>query len=420
MMMNINEARIAAKRVMLRCKELSKISSTKNGLTRTYLSKEHLQANKLVGNWMAEAGMEIWQDAVGNICGRYESIKLGAPALVLGSHLDTVYNAGYYDGVLGVLAAIEIVHWLNKNKIHFIVSIEVIGFGDEEGIRFGIPFLGSKGISGTWHKNWVCKSDINNITIKQAMKEIGLDSNKISYAARNKEDIIAYLELHIEQGPCLENEDLALGVVTNIHAARRFECKFIGESGHAGTVPMSYRKDALVASAKWISFIEEIALINISQVVATVNIINCKPGAVNIIPGKVDLLLDIRASKNYILDYLISIILNKAKYIAKCSGLNFKFNELYRMKSIVFDSDLKKILCDVLIKTQGRCFSLPSGAGHDAVSFAKNWPVAMIFIRNHRGISHHPSESVDLEDVTLALQAYLTSVYKIIEYKSNI
>ena len=286
-LMTASEAQSAAARVMARCDALAEISESEDGLTRVYLSPEQVRANARVAEWMQVAGMTTWQDAVGNICGRYESAEPGAQALLLGSHLDTVRNAGRYAGMLGVLSAIETVQWLHDRQQRLPLAIEIVGFGDEEGTRFGITLLGSRGITGTWPESWVTHPDGNGITVAEAMQDVGLDAAKIMQAARDVNDIAAYLELHIEQGPCLEQEDLALGVVTAINGARRLNCSFIGEAGHAGTVPMDHRKDALAATAEWMVFVERTTAEHDPQLVATVGTLSCLPGAVNVIPGEV-------------------------------------------------------------------------------------------------------------------------------------
>ncbi|WP_312837230.1 Zn-dependent hydrolase, partial [Pantoea sp.] len=269
-LMTVSEAQAAAARVMARCDALAAISETPDALTRVYLSPEQMRANARVGEWMRAAGMRVWQDAVGNICGRYEGREPDAPALLLGSHLDTVRNAGRYDGMLGVLSAIETVQWLHQRQQRLPLAIEIVGFGDEEGTRFGITLLGSRGITGSWPQSWPDHPDGNGITVAQAMADVGLDAALIATAARQTEEIVAYLELHIEQGPCLEREDLALGVVTAINGARRLNCGFTGEAGHAGTVPMTHRKDALAAAAEWMVFIEQVTREHGPQLVATV------------------------------------------------------------------------------------------------------------------------------------------------------
>ncbi|NQS85223.1 allantoate amidohydrolase [Pantoea allii] len=415
MMMNASEAQIAARRIMARCDALAEISESDQGLTRVYLSPEHLRANARVGEWMQAAGMTVWQDAVGNICGRYEAAQPGAPALLLGSHLDTVRNAGRYDGMLGVLSAIETVQWLSDHQRRLPLAIEVIGFGDEEGTRFGITLLGSRGITGTWPDSWPTHPDGNGITVSQAMRDVGLDATQIPLAARAVSDIVAYLELHIEQGPCLEQDDLALGVVTAINGARRLNCSFTGEAGHAGTVPMNHRKDALVAAAEWMVFIEHTTREQPGQLVATVGTLSCAPGAVNVIPGEVNLSLDVRGPEDAPLESLLSTLLTQAEAIALRRGLTFTSHEYYRIAATACDARLQQALSHAIETVQGRSLALPSGAGHDAIAIAERWPVGMLFVRNHRGISHHPAESVKEADVGSAVQAYLQAVCHLAE-----
>lgn len=415
MMMNASEAQVAARRVMARCDALAEISESEQGLTRVYLSPEHLRANARVGEWMQAAGMTVWQDEVGNICGRYEAAQPGAPALLLGSHLDTVRNAGRYDGMLGVLSAIETVQWLHDRQRRLPLAIEVIGFGDEEGTRFGITLLGSRGITGTWPDSWPTHPDGNGITVAQAMSDVGLDASQIARAARNVSDIVAYLELHIEQGPCLEQEELALGVVTAINGARRLNCCFTGEAGHAGTVPMAHRKDALAAAAEWMVFIEHTTREQTSPLVATVGTLSCAPGAVNVIPGEVNLSLDVRGPEDAPLEALLSTLLTQAEAIALRRGLAFSAQEYYRIAATACDAGLQEALSHAVETVQGRSLALPSGAGHDAIAIAERWPVGMLFVRNHRGISHHPAESINETDVAPAVQAYLQAVCHLAE-----
>ncbi|WP_058972915.1 allantoate amidohydrolase [Type-D symbiont of Plautia stali] len=409
-LMTASEAQAAAARVMTRCDALAEISESEEGLTRVYLSPEQVRANARVAEWMQAAGMTTWQDAVGNICGRYEAAEPGAKALLLGSHLDTVRNAGRYDGMLGVLSAIETVQWLHDHQQRLPLAIEIVGFGDEEGTRFGITLLGSRGITGTWPESWVTHPDGNGITVAEAMQDVGLDATKIMQAARDVNDIAAYLELHIEQGPCLEQEDLALGVVTAINGARRLNCSFIGEAGHAGTVPMAHRKDALAAAAEWMVFVEQTTREQDPQLVATVGTLNCLPGAVNVIPGEVQLSLDVRGPVDEPLERLQSMLLTQAQAIALRRGLTFTSNEFYRIAATTCDARLQQALSHAVETVQGRSVSLPSGAGHDAIAIAERWPVGMLFVRNHRGISHHPAESVQTVDVAYGVQAYLQAV----------
>lgn len=405
--MSAEEAQSAAARIMARCDALAEISEEEDSLTRVYLSPEHLRANACVAEWMQAAGMRTWQDAVGNICGRYEGAEPGAAALLLGSHLDTVRNAGRYDGMLGVLSAIETVQWLHDRRQRLPLAVEIVGFADEEGTRFGITLLGSRGLSGSWPESWITHPDGNGITVAAAMQDAGLDATQVSLAARHVSEIAAYLELHIEQGPCLEEADLALGVVTAINGARRLNCHFSGEAGHAGTVPMLLRKDALAAAAEWMLFIEQATQ---APLVATTGTLSCQPGAVNVIPGEVQLSLDIRGPQDEPLERHLSRLLTQAQAIALRRGVSFSASEYYRIAATPCDKRLQQALGAAVETVQGCTLALPSGAGHDAIAMAERWPVGMLFVRNHRGISHHPAESVKTDDVALGVQAYLQAV----------
>ncbi len=400
----------AAARVMARADELAAISETPDALTRVYLSPQHLEANQRAARWMTQAGMTVWQDSVGNICGRYEGEQEGAPAILLGSHLDTVRNAGRYDGMLGVLAAIEVVHGLHQQGRRLKQAIEIVGFCDEEGTRFGITLLGSRGITGTWPESWLAQTDADGVSVAQAMVLAGLDPARIHLAARRPEEIAAYLELHIEQGPCLEQEGLALGVVEAINGARRLNCRFTGEAGHAGTVPMSHRKDALAAAAEWMVRVETLTREQGVNRVATVGTLRCAPGAVNVIPGDVTLTLDIRGPHDQPLDALLDTLLKEAQAIASRRQLRFSAEEFYRIAATACDSGLQQVLSEAVQAVQGRSLTLPSGAGHDAIAMAERWPSAMLFVRCKGGISHHPAESVTADDVALAIAAYSRAV----------
>ncbi|MFQ9693607.1 MAG: allantoate amidohydrolase [Klebsiella michiganensis] len=404
------EMQQAAARVMARADELAAISETPDALTRVYLSPQHLEANQRAARWMTQAGMTVWQDSVGNICGRYEGEQEGAPAILLGSHLDTVRNAGRYDGMLGVLAAIEVVHGLHQQGRRLKQAIEIVGFCDEEGTRFGITLLGSRGITGTWPESWLAQTDADGVSVAQAMVLAGLDPARIHLAARRPEEIAAYLELHIEQGPCLEQEGLALGVVEAINGARRLNCRFTGEAGHAGTVPMSHRKDALAAAAEWIVRVETLTREQGGNRVATVGTLRCAPGAVNVIPGDVTLTLDIRGPHDQPLDALLDTLLKEAQAIASRRQLRFSAEEFYRIAATACDSGLQQVLSEAVQAVQGRSLTLPSGAGHDAIAMAERWPSAMLFVRCKGGISHHPAESVTADDVALAIAAYSRAV----------
>lgn len=405
----------AAARVMARADELAAISETTEGLTRVYLSVQHLQANQQVARWMTQAGMTVWQDSVGNICGRYEGEQEGAPAILLGSHLDTVRNAGRYDGMLGVLTAIEVVDNLHRQERRLAKAIEIVGFCDEEGARFGITLLGSRGLTGTWPESWLEQTDAQGASVAQAMVLAGFDPACVSLAARPAADIAGYLELHIEQGPCLEREGLALGVVEAINGARRLNCRFTGEAGHAGTVPMGQRRDALAAAAEWMVLIETATCQQGGNLVATVGTLRCAPGAVNVIPGEVALTLDIRGPQDGPLDTLLTTLLDAAQAIAARRQLQFAAETFYHIAATPCDRRLQDVLTQAVSEVQGTSLTLPSGAGHDAIAIAERWPVGMLFVRCKGGVSHHPAESVTQADVALAIEAFRRATWALAE-----
>lgn len=419
-MISQEEAACAAARVMARCDALAQLSESSEGLTRVYLSSEHLQANALVAQWMQQAGMNTWQDAVGNICGRYEAVQPDAQALLLGSHLDTVRNAGRYDGMLGVLAAIEVVDALNRAGLRGAQAIEIIGFADEEGTRFNIALLGSRGLTGSWPASWLACEDALGVSVAQALALAGLSADAVFAAQRPMADFSAYLELHIEQGPVLEQEDLALGVVSAINGAHRLHARFTGEAGHAGTVPMRHRRDALAAAAEWLLFIEQTTQAFAPDIVATVGTLQCEPGAVNVIPGAVSLTLDIRSPQDEARDALLQRLLAQAEVIATRRGVGFSHEIFYTIAATPCDEALRAQLSDAVREVQGRTMLLPSGAGHDAIAIAERWPSAMLFVRCAGGISHHPAESVTEDDVAQALRAFSLAVGQLIARPSAI
>lgn len=404
--MSLNDFAASAAQVMARADELAAISETPDGLTRVYLSAEHFRANRRVATWMQEAGMQVWQDSVGNICGRYEGTEPGAQAILLGSHLDTVRNAGRYDGMLGVLAAIAVVDRLHRQGMRFSKAIEIVGFCDEEGTRFGITLLGSRALTASWPATWLSQTDAGGVSVAQAMERQGLDPNDLAGAERQPQDFAAYLELHIEQGPCLEQANLALGVVEAINGARRLHCSFLGHAGHAGTVPMLQRQDALAAAAHWMVAIETMTRQRGGNLVATVGELQCYPGAVNVIPGEVRLSLDIRGPEDSALEALLNDLLAYARRLAAERQLQFSATEFYRIAATPCDKRLHEKLMTAVEQVQGQALSLPSGAGHDAIAIAGRWPMAMLFVRCKGGISHHPDESVRVEDVGLAIEAF--------------
>ena len=286
--------RVEASRIMQRCDALARHSELPGGLTRVFLSAEGRAAGDAVLGWMREAGMQAALDAMGNAVGRYEGERAGLPCLMLGSHLDTVRDAGKYDGMLGVISAIECVDALNRQKKKLPFAIEVIGFGDEEGVRFGTTLLGSRAIAGTLSPEVLETRDAGGKSISTALREFGLNPEQLSKVRRKKGEVLAYAELHIEQGPVLEAESLPVGVVTAINGFSRLRVTLRGEAGHAGTVPMPLRRDALAAAAACVVMVERVAR-SVPELVGTVGRIEAKPGAINVIPGEAQFTVDLRA-----------------------------------------------------------------------------------------------------------------------------
>lgn len=401
--MNEFTAESLAKKVMHWCDQLAAISSHPENISRFYLTPEHKRCNDQVAQWMQTAGMKTWVDAAGNLCGRYEAASENAKTLLLASHLDSIPNAGAYDGILGVLVSIAAVEQLHAQNIRLPYAIEVIGFGDEEGTRFGSTLLGSRAVAGTWNPAWWELKDRAGVNLKQAFIDFGLQPELIHTAARKAEDILAYLEVHIEQGPVLEDENLALGIVTSIAGARRFTINVKGYAGHAGTVPMAMRKDALVAAAMGVVLIENIA--KEFNLVATVGKIECAPGAVNVIPGAASFTLDIRSGDDQLRDKALEKIQTEFALICESRGLAGQWTEIHNAPAVACANWLQQIQAKVLSSMELPAFSLMSGAGHDAMALADICDVAMYFVRCKGGVSHHPDESVMEADVALALDA---------------
>lgn len=409
--MNEINTEALANKVMHWCDQLAAISSHPENISRFYLTPEHKRCNELVAQWMQDAGMETWVDAAGNICGRYDGKNPCAKTLILASHLDSIPNAGAYDGILGVLVAIAVVEQFYQNDITLPYAIDIIGFGDEEGTRFGSTLLGSRAVAGTWNPEWWELKDRNGISLKQAFIDFGLEPDNIHSAARNPDDLLAYIEVHIEQGPVLENENLALGIVTAIAGARRFSIDIEGYAGHAGTVPMPMRKDALVGAALGVVLVENIA--NEFDVVATVGKIECGPGAVNVIPGHATFTIDIRSGDDQLRDQAFAKIQHELDMICLNRNLVARWTEIHNAPAVVCADWIQALQASVLRDMNLHPYTLMSGAGHDAMAMADICDVAMYFVRCKGGVSHHPDESVTVDDVALAIDALSNTLQKL-------
>jgi len=351
-------------------------------------------------NWLSAAGAEVKVDAAGTLRAFYAAEKSDAPRLLLGSHLDTVPNAGAYDGVLGVTIAISLLESLQGRRLPF--GIEVVGFSEEEGVRFGAPFIGSRALVGRLDDTLLNTQDRNGISIRSAIKEFGLNPMEIP-RAKIHADTLAYLEFHIEQGPVLDSLRLPLGVVEAIAGQTRMEFVFVGHANHAGTTPMHLRRDAIAAAAEWIIAVERTAH-NEPQLVATVGTIEAKPGATNVIAGEARVTLDLRHRTDQIRERAAAALTTLAEEIAGRRGIKLQKRELVSQRAVEMD---KLLVGEIELAMRGAGCTphrMVSGAGHDAMILAEQVPAAMIFLRSPGGISHDPAESVITEDVALALK----------------
>jgi len=402
---------VAAARILPRIEELATLSESTVGLTRQFASAEHRQANDLTALWMSEAGMQVHEDAIGNIIGRYTSASCdeNAPAIIIGSHLDTVINAGKFDGMLGVVSGIACVESIHKEGIELPFAIEVIGFADEEGVRYQSTYLGSRAISGDFDDAVLNRTDKNGVTFVDALKAFTKHSVDIASAQRRRNEVHAYLELHIEQGPVLEKEDVPVGVVTGIAGANRMLVTLTGLAGHAGTVPMHLRQDALAAAAECITIIEA-GCGQQERVVGTVGQIEAKPGAGNVIAGDVQFSVDIRAAEDCVRHDIVEHVMVKMHAACAKRRIKIDIDHVHEASSISCDSAIIDCMTTAIDQQGYGVVKLLSGAGHDAAAMKKLAPVGMLFVRCLGGISHHPDESVTEADAISGANALLGTV----------
>ena len=383
------------------CRQLAGYSEEPGFTTRTFLSAPMRAVHADLSVWMTRVGLDPRVDHAGNLRGVYPAAAPDAPRLFIGSHLDTVPRAGAFDGILGVVIGIMLVEMLDRRRLPF--SIEVIGFSEEEGVRFGVPFIGSRALAGTVDRNLLEKTDIAGKRVCDAIREYGLDASRIG-EARAADGAIGYLEFHIEQGPVLESLGLSLGVVDAIVGQSRVEVTFTGASGHAGTTPMAMRRDALAGAAEWISSVERDTA-GTPGLVATVGRIQVEPGATNVIPGRCRVSLDVRHADDTTRSSARDRFHAAAREIAARRGLSVAWESRLEQPAVKMSTSLVAALTRAVERTGVRPAMLASGAGHDAMVLAERMPAAMLLIRSPGGISHHPDESVAEEDVAAALAA---------------
>lgn len=409
-------------RAVARCDELgvAPYSAAPDMLVRTYLSPAYTAAQEKVAEWMRGAGMAVRLDAAGNLVGRYEGWR-ELPPLVIGSHIDSVRDGGRYDGPLGVMLGIEAVSALAFSGKRPPFPIEVYAFGDEEGSRFPASMLTSRAVAGTLDPAALETADAEGVTLDRALAEwreasagwyhpmpgTPLFRGIADYPKARHPGALAYLEAHIEQGPVLEAEGLAVGVVTGIASQLRYRISVEGRAGHAGTTTMPLRTDALAAAAEMVLAAERVAIEAASDLVATVGKLDARPGAPNVIPGRVDFTLDVRSLDPARRDAAAAAILADFDAIATRRGTRLSTEQVNDLPASPCDPALIDLMALAIEGAGQRVFHLPSGAGHDAMVMAALCSTAMLFLRCRGGISHNPAEHVDAGDAEIALQVML-------------
>jgi len=397
-----------AQTVMRRVDSLAELTDEPDRLTRTFCSAAMRRANELVGSWMREAGMTVREDAIGNLIGHYAGIPrpggiVDEKVFLLGSHLDTVRDAGKFDGPLGVLTAIACVQHLHESKAGLPFAIEVAAFADEEGVRYHSTYLGSKVLAGTFDPESLKRTDADGITMAQAIRNFGGNPEQIAASRCEASRLLGYAEVHIEQGPVLEQKNLAVGVVTAIAGQTRAKVTFTGMAGHAGTVPMDLRHDALCAAAGFILAVESLGQSR-GGLVATVGEVAALPGASNVIPGRAILSVDLRHPEDAARKSACQELQARAEAIGKERNVKINWDTAHETGAVTCDRSLSVLLSEAVKARQPELALLTSGAGHDAAALAAITPVAMLFVRCKGGISHHPDESVSVEDVRVAIE----------------
>jgi allantoate deiminase len=383
------------------CRELATYSEEPGFTTRTFLSEPMRDVHRHLESWMTGLGMTVRVDAVGNIRGVHPGATSSAPRLFIGSHLDSVPRAGAFDGVLGVVLGITLVEQLNGDRLPF--AIEVVGFSEEEGVRFGVPFIGSRAFVGTADAELLATRDVGGVRVSDAIRAFGLDPAGVSDAAAGA-GAVGYLEFHIEQGPVLERRGVPLGIVDAIVGLTRVEVTFTGAAGHAGTTPMNTRRDALAGAAEWIGSVEREAIAT-PGLVATVGRIEASPGAANVIAGSCTCMLDVRHGADTERIGAVARLASQARDLAARRNLELGWTSRLEQAAVVMDVDLVSALERAVGRSGAPVHHLTSGAGHDAMIVAARMPAAMLFLRSPGGLSHHPDESVLEEDVAAALDA---------------
>ena len=389
-----------AKRAIEECRLIATLTEEPSRTTRRFLTPPVHQVHQFLRARMEDLGMSVRIDAVGNLRGLWKPSGTGSKRLLLGSHIDTVPDAGAFDGVLGVVLALELVE--SAKALRLPLALEIIAFSEEEGVRFGFPFIGSRAVAGRFDPDIFAIKDAEGTSIRRAIADFGLDPDKLDDAVAD-EHALGFLEIHIEQGPVLEAEGLKVAAVTSIVGQTRLDLKFTGQANHAGTTPMHLRHDALAAAAEWITGVEALA-IRTEGLVATVGKLEAHPNAGNVIAGSTGLSLDIRHVHDTTRKTAVDELLQQAESIAKRRGLKFEWEKRLDQPSVPMDERLTAFMSDAIEAAGFPAKTMSSGAGHDAMMMAGRVPASMLFLRSPGGLSHHPDEAVREEDVEAALR----------------
>jgi allantoate deiminase len=397
----MNEYQYRATRILEKINELASISEDEHCIKRCFGTEKFMEGAGKVLRWMKEVGLDAGIDNIGNVRGKLFCSNPSAKTLVIASHIDTVINAGKFDGPLGVIMGLDLIEHLIQTKTRLPFHIELIAFSDEEGVRFHTTYLGSKVVAGSFEKSLLEKKDSEGITIEEAIKKIGGEISKLSHDAIEEKNWLGYFEIHIEQGPVLYEKNIPVAIVDSIAGQRRAEITFRGIAGHAGTVPMNMRNDALTCAAEFILGVEKLAVEN--EIVATVGRLNITHPATNVIPGEVVCSLDLRSANENILSSCYQTIKNKSEDICSKRNIRIEWKLVQETKSTNCDRTMKELLAMAIQNSAYEPIHLVSGAGHDAVSISKVSPVAMLFVRCFKGISHNPLENVELNDIAQAI-----------------
>ena len=401
--------------IMALADRLAHWSEAPDGLTCTYLSAAHRAVAAEIRGWMDQAGLATAIDVAANVVGRYAADDPNAPTLILASHYDTVRNAGKYDGRLGVLVALVVTEHLQRLGRKLPFHLDVIAFSEEEGVRFSSSFLGSSAVAGRFDPRLLERRDADGVTLAAAMAAAGLDPAGIPALARRREELVGYLEVHIEQGPVLLEEGLPVGIVSAIAGTVRCMVTITGTAGHAGTVPMARRHDAAAAAAELVLFVEQ-RCARAPSLVGTVGQLAVPNGAINIIPGRCELSLDVRAADDSTRDAAVFDVMTEIGRIAAKRGVIIESKEVQRTAAVRCSPRLQSLLADAVTRAGAKPRYLPSGAGHDAMMFDGITDTAMLFVRcGNGGVSHSPREIITAEDADVAARVILDTVLRLAE-----